>query len=259
MTDLPDEVAGWVGDRRPVPVGSGQSGAAVFRVTGYGADWYLKLGTGAAAGLVADEAARLRWLAGRVPSSEVVDAGAREGTAWLLTGALHGVSAADYVRQDRGRAVAVATALAGFLRRLHALPVDDCPFDASVAGWLPVVRALVADGLVDTDDFDPEHAGWSAQRVLDKVERLAGEARGRVVVHGDFSLGNVILTADGAVAGCIDVGLLGVGDPYRDLFIGWRDLGAFGAAAQGAFLAALGVDALEPTRRELHRALDELF
>ncbi|MEH3047965.1 MAG: phosphotransferase [Sphingomonas adhaesiva] len=176
-----------------------------------------------------------------------------------MTSALHGLSAGDYIKADRRRAVAVAQALAAFLQRLHAVPVDDCPFDSSVAAWLPVVRRLVAKGQIDVEDFDDEHAGWSAARVLAKVEALAGHARGRVVVHGDFSLGNVILGDDGTIAGCIDVGRLGVGDPYRDIFIGWRDLGGFGAEAQRAFLTALGIDELDETRRELHRALDELF
>lgn len=146
-----------------------------------------------------------------------------------------------------------------FLIRLHALPVDDCPFDSSVAAWLPVARQLVTDGLVDTADFDPDHQGWSASAVLAKVEALAGQARGRVIVHGDYSLGNLMLDDDGRVSGCIDVGRMGVGDPYRDIAIGWRDLGGFGAYAQEAFVAALGLRGLDDQRLELHRALDELF
>jgi aminoglycoside 3'-phosphotransferase-1 len=257
---LPDAIADPLGDRRLVAIDDGQSGADVYRVGGDGAAYYLKIGRGAAAALVADEAARLAWLAGRVPAPRVVAASEADGTSWLLTSAVPGVSAGDYIKADRReRAVPVARALAMFLRRLHALATDDCPFDSSVAAWLPVVRRLVADGAVDVEDFDAEHADWSAARVLAKVEALAGHARGQVVVHGDFSLGNLILREDGTVAGCVDVGRLGVGDPYRDIFIGWRDLGGFGSAAQQAFLDALEIAELEEGRRELHRALDELF
>ena len=35
--------------------------------------------------------------------------------------------------------------------------------------------------------------------------------------------------------------------------------GLLNADAQAAFLAALGIDELDEPRRELHRALDELF
>jgi aminoglycoside 3'-phosphotransferase I len=256
---LPSAIAYHVGNRRLVLVEDGQSGAAVYRICDDAADWFLKVGDGTAAGLIVDEAVRLRWLAGRLPAASIVAAVEADGAAWLLTTAVPGAPAGAYIKADRRRALAFAEAMAAFVSQLHALPVDDCPFDSSVAAWLPVVRQLVAEGRVDTEDFDAEHDGWSAERVLAKVEENACHAKGRVVVHGDFSLGNLIVDGDGTITGCIDVGRLGVGDPYRDLFIGWRDLGGFGQVAQAAFLAALGIDELDARRRELHRALDELF
>lgn len=256
---LPDAIAAHVGDRHLERDRDGQSGGAVYRVRGGDADHFLKVGRGDALGLVADEASRLRWLAGRLPAAWLVAAVHEDGAFSLLSEALPGRCACAYIKADRSRATAVAQTLARYLRRLHALPADRCPFDSSVAAWLPVVRGLVSRGLVDAEDFDDEHQGWSPERVVTKVEKLAGHEEGRVVVHGDFSLGNIILGEDGEVLGCIDVGRLGVGDPYRDIFIGWRDLGGLGAPAQQAFLNALGMTALDETRRELHRALDELF
>lgn len=257
---LPDAIASKVGDRRPEPITDGQSGAEVFRFVGDGTTLFLKIGQGVARELVADEAARLQWLAGRVAVPTVLAALEDGATAWLLTSAVPGMPAGDYIKMDRAaRSVPVARRMAAFLRRLHGLSVDDCPFDSSVAAWLPVVRRLVADNLVDTGDFDAEHDGWSAARVLERVEKLASHARGAVVVHGDYSLGNVLVAEDGTIAGCIDVGRLGVGDPYRDIFIGWRDLGGFGETAQQAFLAELGMAGFDAPRRALHHALDELF
>lgn len=256
---LPDAVAGYLGDRHLAIVDDGQSGARVFRTDDAGPALYLKIGDDAFAGLVADEAARLRWLGGRVPAARVVAAEADGASAWLLTEALPGVTIGSWIKRDRTRATRAAEEMARFVRELHALPVADCPFDSSVEAWLPVARQLVLDGRVDTGDFDLEHADWSAERVLGKVEELARHAQGRVIVHGDFSLGNLIVDDDGRIQGCVDVGRLGVGDPYRDIVIGWRDLGGFGDAAQRAFLAALGITALDVARLELHRALDELF
>ncbi|VXC85738.1 APH(3') family aminoglycoside O-phosphotransferase [Sphingomonas sp. 8AM] len=257
---LPDAIALKVGDRRPEPVTAGRSGAEVFRFVGDGTTLYLKIGRHAARALVVDESARLQWLAGRVAAPSVLATLDDGATAWLLTSAVPGMPAGDYIKMDRAvRSVPVARRMAAFLRRLHGLSVDDCPFDSSVAAWLPVVRRLVADDLVDIRDFDAEHDGWSAARVFDRVEELAGHARGSVVVHGDYSLGNVLVAEDGTIAGCIDVGRPGVGDPYRDIFIGWRDLGGFGAAAQQAFLAELGMTGFDAPRRALHHALDELF
>lgn len=256
---LPNAIADHIGGRRLVAVENSQSDAMVFSANDGSSAFYLKIGEGEAAALVADEIARLRWLAGRVPAARIVAAVKEEASAWLLTEALPGLPIGSWVKRDHGRAAQAAKAMASVLRQLHALPTKECPFDSSVESWLPVVRSLVAEGRVDTDDFDPEHAGWSAREVLTKVEELADHAQGCVVVHGDFSLGNLIVDGDGQPMGLIDVGRLGVGDPYRDIVIGWRDLGGFGTDAQGAFLDALGIERLDGRRRELHLALDELF
>ena len=256
---LPDAVADHLGGRHLAVVEEGQSGARVLRTDDDGRALYLKVGEGHAAALVSEEAVRLRWLAGRAPSPRIVASGEEHGAAWLVTEALPGVPLGAWVKRDRRRAVKAAEAMARVLRGLHALPVKECPFDSSVAAWLPIARDLVAKDLVDTDDFDDVHAGWSAGQVLAKVEALAHHAQGRVVVHGDFSLGNLIMDEAGRISGCIDLGRLGVGDPYSDIFIGWRDLGGFGEEPQRAFLAALRLDHLDDARRDLHQALDELF
>lgn len=256
---LPDPVADLLGDRHLVSVEEGQSGARVLRTDDGSPALYLKIGEGHAAALVSQEAARLRWLAGPAPAPRMVASGEEHGVAWLVTEALPGIPLGEWIKRDRRRAVEAAESMTGVLRGLHALPAEDCPFDSSVAAWLPIARDLVARDLVDTDDFDDVHAGWSAGQVRAKVEALAYHAQGRAVVHGDFSLGNLIMDEAGRISGCIDLGQLDVGDPYRDIFIGWRDLADCGEEPQRAFLAALGLDCLEGARRDLHQALDELF
>ena len=257
--NLPGPIADRLGDRRLIRVEDGQSGATVFRTDDEGCGLYLKIGEGVAAELVADEIVRLRWLAGRVPAARLVESVEGDAAVWLLTEALPGVPIGSWIKRDRRRATQAARVLADFVRQLQALPPESCPFDSSVQTWLPIVRNLVAQGRVEVEDFDPDHAGWSAGEVLAHVERLACHSQGRAIVHGDLSLGNLIVDDAGKLLGCIDVGRLGVGDPYRDIFIGWRDLGGFGEDAQRAFLTALDLDKLDDARRDLHRALDELF
>lgn len=55
-------------------------------------------------------------------------------------------------------------------------------------------------------------------------------------VHGDLSEGNLVVR-DGRLAGVIDWGSVGVGDPAVDLMIGW---GYFDAASRAAYFEALG-------------------
>ncbi len=224
-----------------------------------GAALYLKHGTGEVAAALADEAARLSWLAGRVPAARVHRHVIEADRGWLMTEALDGRPAGDWLVSHPERMAEVISAMAGFLRALHALPAQDCPFDASLAVMLPLARANVAEGLVDEGDFDDDHLGWSADAVLAKVESLAGHASGRVVTHGDFSLGNILLDAQMRVTGCIDTGRLGLADPYQDHAIAWRDLGNFGEEAQALFLRAMDLDPVDPDRLLLHRTLDELF
>ncbi|HXC56901.1 MAG TPA: aminoglycoside phosphotransferase family protein [Rhizomicrobium sp.] len=59
-----------------------------------------------------------------------------------------------------------------------------------------------------------------------------------VWLHGDLSAGNLLVGDDG-LAGVIDFGCLGVGDPAGDLIVAWS---LFSAEGRAAFRAALAVD-----------------
>lgn len=232
----------------------------MFRITGGSrGDLYLKHGEGAVADAIVNEAVRLRWLGGRLPSPKLVALAVEDGRAWLLSEALAGRSGDDWLEDDPRLLPRIVDAFAGFMVQLHALDADACPFRAEIAVRLADARRCVAAGLVDEDDFDDDHDGWSAAEVLAEVERLAPAARPGVVTHGDFSLGNLILDADMQVTGCIDVGRLGVADPYQDIAIFWQNLAEHGVATQRRFLDAIGVAEPDADRLTLHRCLDELF
>jgi aminoglycoside 3'-phosphotransferase I len=178
--------------------------------------------------------------------------------AQLLTTALPGRTADDRLA-DGAPIASIAAAAGRFLALIHALPADKCPFDAGHALRLAAARGNVAAGLVDEDDFDDDHAGWTAADVLAEAEALAPAVRGRVVTHGDWSLGNLLLDEHGEVTGCIDLGRLGVADPYQDLAVMWQNLAAFGSEAQRTFLDAYGLGEVDEARLGFHRCLDELF
>ncbi|MXN48597.1 phosphotransferase [Shinella kummerowiae] len=109
-----------------------------------------------------------------------------------------------------------AEKLAGFLLALHALPVDvlggaDEPDDplAEWSGLLAEVDAKVLP-LLSTD---------TAMAVRARFERFLagnGEPHPRVVIHGDFGTGN-ILVDNGKVSGIIDFAGCTIGDPAYDL------------------------------------------
>lgn len=240
----------------------GASDAAVYRLQGQGAapDLYLKHGVEAAAADIADEMARLRWLAPYLPVPAVRQfaRAADPDQAWLLMTAMPGTTASALLEANPALGPAVVDALAAFLRRLHAIPVRDCPFDAGHALRLAQARRRIDGGLVDADDFDAERAGWTAAQVWAALHGCLPLAPDLVVTHGDFSLDNILMR-DGAVAGCIDVGRAGVADRYQDLAIVWRSLGEFDASLQQRLLRAYGIVDADQGKLQFHLLLDELF
>lgn len=240
----------------------GESDAAVYRLQGKdGApDLYLKHGRGSAAADLADELARLRWLAPSLPVPAVVQFAcvADPEQAWLLMTAMPGTTASAVLEANPALGPAVVDALAAFLRRLHALPVSDCPFDAGHAVRLAQARQRIDAGLVDADDFDAGRQGWTAEQVWTALQGYLPRAPDLAVTHGDFSLENILMH-EGAVVACIDVGRAGIADRYQDLAIVWRALGELDAALQQRFVEQYGILDIDQGKLQFHLLLDELF
>lgn len=252
---LAEAVAGYRWARDTV----GVSGGAVYRLHGKpGApDLYLKHGTGSVADDVTDEMARLRWLAAYLPVPAVVHFTASGDAAWLLMTALPGRTAYQIMAAEPGARAAVVDALAAFLRRLHAIPLAACPFEAGHAYRLTQARRRIDAGLIETDDFDDEREGWTAEQVWAALHDLLPLTPDRAVTHGDFSLDNILLEG-GVVTGCIDAGRVGVADRYQDLAILWNCLGEFDEALQARLFGAYGAQ-LDRRKLDFHLMLDELF
>jgi aminoglycoside phosphotransferase len=259
--DLPAELADLVAGASLVPVGVGRSGSVVARVVRPSSDLILKLvARGGPAPALEPEAERLRWLVGRFPTPEVVLHGADEAAEWLVTTALDGADAtATPLATDPGR---LAALLGQHLRRLHdEVDPTGCPFDASTASLVAHARRQVVEGRIDPADFQPIHHGITAEEMLGHVEAAApDEPTDPVVTHGDYCLPNVVLLHDGSLSGVIDVGLLGVGDRYRDIGIGARSIAQnLGGAAVGAFVDGYGLDRPDLARLDAFVMIDELF
>lgn len=252
---LAGRIAGYAWGRDLV----GESGGAVHRLHARGRPTlYLKHGTGAVAADIADEHARLRWFGEHLPVPRVECFLAEPDEAWLLTTALEGRTAHQLLTEDPDQAIPVVRAIAAFLRDLHALPADRCPFNGAHPLRLAHARRRLDRGEVDADDFGDDHTGWTPHRLWDHMIGLLPFAPDPVVTHGDWSLDNILLDG-GRVAGCIDLGRAGVADRYQDLAILHDCLGEFDLALQDELWRAYGVE--QPDRRKLdfHLCLDEFF
>ncbi|RSZ56225.1 APH(3')-I family aminoglycoside O-phosphotransferase [Massilia atriviolacea] len=238
----------------------GQSGASLHRLHGRSdaPDLFLKHGTGAIADHMTDEMTRLRWLGQFVPVPSVVHFVRTPDQAWLLTSALKGKTAGELLASRPELGPAIVDALAAFLRRLHAIPVEACPFNSDHTVKLRLARQRIDAGAVDVDDFDDERAGWTAEQVWASLQDHLPLAPDLVVTHGDYSLDNLLMH-DGEVVGCIDVGGAGLADRYQDLAIAWNNLGDYGEALPDRLFLQYGLPFPDRRKLRFHLLLDELF
>ncbi|MBF6464096.1 APH(3') family aminoglycoside O-phosphotransferase [Nocardia beijingensis] len=221
----------------------GRSGAVV---SVNGAYW-LKRGPKAVA-----EYQRLTWL--RARGIAVPEVAAFEDDVLVLLDA-GAPSLAARTTSGSAHAASIGTVLGGLLRRLHSIPVADCPFDGRLDVVLAQARRHVVEGLVDPGDFDDDNSGSTPEEVLARLQAQRPDGEDLVVAHGDFTPPNVL---ENEVL--LDVSALGVADRYRDLALAVRDLRAdFGEAEVAAFFAAYGLAEPDESRLAYYRLLDELF
>lgn len=189
---------------------------------------------------VVDEAQRLDWLRPHLPAPDVRAVIEDEVGGWLVTATVVGTPA--HRAELHPDVEDLVTGVADALRRLHAIPVDSCPFDA---GWERLdaeVQAALAGGWIDPSAMAEPFARYDAQRLVELWRQGRPERQDPVVLHGDASLPNLLLDGD-TVTGVVDVGRLGVGDRHLDLAVAQESiLRNLGPHALFAFYDAYGTD-----------------
>lgn len=210
---LLDIEAGWS------PVHEGESGDRVFRSPDSRS--YAKLAAGPRAQELAGERDRLGWLAGRgLACPALEDWRDNEHGACLVMSAVPGVPAATLAGADLLRAW---PSMAEQLAAMHALPVEDCPFEKSLSGMFARAADVVARNAVNPDFLPDEDQDKPGHILLARVEtelsqRLAQERTDRVVCHGDPCLPNFMVDPQTLrCTGLIDLGRLGTADRHADL------------------------------------------
>ncbi len=152
---------------------------------------------------------------------------------WSVCRWIEGTSGVAIPRADRSIA---ARPLARFLAAFQQLAPDDAPISPVGRGGPlgardDVVRARLASL--------PERPGLPVEallRVWDEAVAARAWSQAPLWLHGDLHPANVVLGADGALAGVVDFGDLCSGDPATDLAAAWMQ---FDAAGRSAFRAEL--------------------
>ncbi|MER5972947.1 APH(3'') family aminoglycoside O-phosphotransferase [Streptomyces sp. NPDC002055] len=232
-----------------LPVTAGESGASVFRSAD--ATRYAKCVPAADAADLTGERDRIAWLSGQgVPGSRVLAWYSGDAGACLVTSAVPGVPADRMTAEDLR---AAWERIADAVRRLHEVPVSECPFRRGLDTMVAVAHDVVARNGVNPAFLPVEQQHTPPPELLTRLTRQVPrrrdqEAADTVVCHGDLCLPNIILdprTLD--VSGFIDLGRLGTADRYADLalvFASARETWADeeqARAADGAFAERYGI------------------
>ena len=247
------------------PVTAGESGAMILHDDAH--ERFAKLVSGADVGDLAAERDRITWLGeAGLPAASVLEWRSTDAGACLITTAVPGVGADQLDAASLRRAW---PAIAAVARQLHDLPAADCPFDRRLASMMPVARTTVAEQRVQTDFLPVAVQHVPPAQLLDQLEdelpqRRHQEQTERVVCHGDLCLPNILIdpgTMD--VTGLIDLGRLGVADPYADISLllanareTWPDE-ATARQADDEFAEPYGID-LDAERQRFYLLLDPL-
>jgi len=144
------------------------------------------------------------------------------------------------------------------MRRFHALPVAECPFDHRLDALIEEARQRTRAGLVDETQFDDVRLGRTARDLLDELEQTRPASEDLVVAHGDYCLPNVMI-ARGRISGFVDLGRAGVSDRHRDLALAARSL-IYNHSADWVPLLfeEYGLEP-DPQKLEFYQLLDEFF
>ncbi len=247
------------------PVTDGESGAVVLRC-GDGAR-YAKLVAAEHITDLEQERDRVEWLHHQgIPSPRVLDWSSSDIGACLITSAITGVSAASL---PPGALAEAWEAISRTVQHLHHLPVDRCPFTRSLTEMMNTAYDVVARGMVNPAFLPVDQQQTPPETLLARLtpqleHKTAQEAADAVVCHGDLCLPNIILDpATWEVTGFIDLGRLGIADPYADIALllanareTWLDEN-MATNADEKFARTYGID-LDRDRQQFYLHLDPL-
>jgi aminoglycoside phosphotransferase len=235
---------------------TGMSASRVYRLErASGENLYLKI-TARPHSELREEKLVLEWLGGKLLVPKVIMFESDAKRDYLLISEIEGVPASDECFHAAPQKT--IEQLAKAMKAIHALPIVNCPFDATLDVKIELARRNVELKLVDESDFDEERQGRTAVDLFRELVATKPKHEDLVFTHGDFCLPNIILK-NGRVSGFIDLGRAGIADRYQDIALLYRSVKYnFGAKWQPFLFETLEIEP-DFEKIEFYTLLDEFF
>lgn len=254
---LPENLSGAISGYAWRQIHIGLSPSQVFRLEAENKkSLYLKISTRVPGFSLSQEKLKLEWLEKRLPVPKVLLFAEDERADYLLLSEISGLPASDdSLKNDIPQ---IIEQLAGGLKMIHGLPIEDYRFDERLARKIDVVRERILKNLIDVNEFDDERQGRTVEDLAGELFETKPSDEDLVFTHGDYCVPNVILK-DGKLNGFVDWGNAGVADRYQDIALLTRSICYnFGDEWQEKALEIYGI---EPDWKKIHfyRLLDEFF
>ena len=116
-------------------------------------------------------------------------------------------------------------------------------------------------GAVDTDDFDVERLGRSAESLFEELLTTRPASEDLVFTHGDNCVANVLIDPTTLrLSGFIDWSRASIADHYQDLALAARSTAYnFGEQWVAEFFRAYGIQEPDEAKVSFYKLLDEFF
>lgn len=259
---LPSPIIAFIQANSLVPFTIGESSAKVFQVTlRNSSKAFLKISSSEyASAEMRQEISVLHWLEKKLKVPKSIFFMEEDGTTYSLTSAILGQS----LHEERKTKTAQECMRIGarYLRKIHSIPISNCPFSRPLQITLKLAEENVKRGVVNEKDFDSTRKGSTAKKVYETLlQKMPKEKEDLVFTHGDYCFPNIIVKT-GAVSGVVDLGRAGVADRHQDIAIFLRSFKAnIGSQPSIAlFLQDYAlVKALDEAKLEFYSMLDEFF
>jgi aminoglycoside phosphotransferase len=237
-----------------VPVRSRLGNEIWFVSTKDGGDAVLKIGNLDAEDGVREEASRLIWLQQfQLTAPKIIAVETVGKTEFVLMTLLRGE--ASHIVGSAVEPEVVIKPFAQYLRQVHSIPVETCPFGPIVSREIEAAILKLRMDQVDRQAFIAD-VGLKPELVLSRLEVMASIVEENTFTHGDYCLPNLMIDVDGSVGG-LDWGLAGISDIHRDFMSAQLTITRnFGKEYVDLFYKHYGISDVDQSKVEFFWLLD---